>query len=82
MSDSTNTNQWGILGLAGMLSLCCVGTAVLTGGAVLAGGSVAGATVVNGGVGGIGGVIVTGLASALPLVAIGIGFRYRISRSR
>lgn len=79
MSEPTNMNQWGILGIAGILSLCCVGPAVLAGGAAVAGGSVAGTTVVNGGIDGIGGLVVTGFASALPLVAIGIGLRYHVS---
>lgn len=81
MSESTDTNRWGVLGIAGVLSLCCLGATTLAGGAALTGGSIASATVVNGAVGGIGELLVTGLATALPLLVIGIAIHYRISHS-
>lgn len=79
MSESTGTNRWGILGIAGILSLCCVGTATLIGGAAVTGGSLAGATVVNGTIGGVAELLVTMVVTALPLVAIGVALHYRSS---
>jgi hypothetical protein len=77
MGPSADGSPWGILGLAGALSLCCIGTATLAGGAAVAGGTAAGATAVSGAVGGLGGILVTALATALPLLVIGLLFRRR-----
>lgn len=79
MSESADTNRWGILGVAGVLSLCCAGTATLVGGAAVTGGSLAGATVVNETIGGVAGLLVTMVVTALPLVAIGVALHYRSS---
>ena len=64
------------LGLAGLLGLCCVGLASLAGGAAVTGG-VAGATVATAGLRGLGSVLITGLATALPLTVIGLIIRWR-----
>lgn len=77
MGSSADGSSWGILGLAGALGLCCVGTASLAGGAAVAGGTAAGATAVSGTAGGLGGILVTVLATALPLVVIGLVLRRR-----
>lgn len=79
MTESTDGPQWATLGLAGVLGLCCVGTAALAGGGLVAGGT-AGATAASGAVDSIGGILVTGLATALPLVAIGLVLRRRARR--
>jgi hypothetical protein len=62
----------GLLSLAGLLGICCVGLAALLGGAAVAGGSVAGVTMASGVVDTFAGLLVTGLATALPLVVIGL----------
>lgn len=76
MSDPAGS-QWGVLALAGVLGVCCIGLAGLAGGAALVGGSAAGLTAATGAVGGIGGLVVTGLATALPLLVIGLFIRRR-----
>lgn len=76
MSDSADS-QWGILALAGAMGVCCLGTAALIGGAAVAGGSAAGVTAVSGTVGGLGGLLVTAVATALPLLVIGVILRRR-----
>lgn len=70
---------WGLLGLAGAVGLCCVGTASLVGSATVAGGTAAAMTVASGPVTGVGGVLVSALATLLPLVVIGLVLRWRIS---
>lgn len=77
MDSSADGSPWGFLGLAGALGLCCIGTATLAGGAAVAGGTAAGATAVSGTVGGLGGILVTALATALPLFVIGLVLRRR-----
>lgn len=79
MTESTNGPQWATLGLAGMLGLCCVATAGLAGGALVAS-STASAIAVSGAGSGLGGILATGLATALPLVAIGLVLRRRVRR--
>jgi hypothetical protein len=76
MSESDGS-RWGFLALVGAMGFCCIGTAALVGGAALAGGSAAGVTAVSGTAGGLGGIIVSGLATALPLLAIGLFLRHR-----
>ncbi len=51
MDSSVDGSPWGLLGLVGTLSLCCIGTASLAGGPAIAGGSAAGATTINGAAG-------------------------------
>lgn len=77
MGSSAEGSSWGLLGLVGALGLCCVGTASLAGGAAVAGGTAAGATAVSDAVGGLEGILVTALATALPLVVIGLVLRRR-----
>lgn len=79
MAESSDNAQsrWGLLGFAGVLGLCCLGTVTLAGGAAIAGSSVAGVTTVGGGVGGFSGILATGLATALPLLVIGLILRWR-----
>lgn len=47
-ADSEDT-KWGVLGLAGIASLCCLGPAAMVGGAAVTGGAAASATAANGG---------------------------------
>lgn len=75
--DTLADGSWEILGVAGALGLCCVGTASLAGGAVVAGGTAAGTTAVSSGAGGLGGILVTALATVVPLVIIGLVLRRR-----
>lgn len=77
MGSSADGSPWGLLGLAGALSLCCIGIATLAGGAAVAGGTAAGATAVSGAAGGLGGILVTALVTALPLFVIGLVLRRR-----
>lgn len=80
MSESDGS-RWGFLALAGGIGLCCIGAAALVGGAALASGSAAGVTAVSGTVGGLGGVIISGFATALPLLVIGLFLRHRAQNS-
>jgi hypothetical protein len=77
MTESANNSRWGLLGIAGALGLCCVGTAALAGGAAIAGSTTAATTAVSGTTGGLAGILVTGLATALPLFIIGLVLRRR-----
>lgn len=77
MGFSADRSPWGLLGVAGALSLCCLGTATLAGGAAVAGGTAAGVTAVSGVAGGFGGILVTALVTALPLLVIGLVLRRR-----
>lgn len=79
MTESTDGARWATLGLAGVLGICCLGTAALAGGALVAG-STAGATAASDTIGSLGGILVTGLATALPLVAVGFVLRRRARR--
>lgn len=72
--DSTR----GTVGLAAVASLCCLGPAAIVGGAAIAGGTTSGAMVAGGAIRSIGGVLVTALATALPLVSIGLVLRRRV----
>ena len=74
MSDGS---RWGALGLAGVLSLCCIGFGGLAGGAVLAGGSTAGVTAVTTSGGGLAGVVVPTVVTAITVLLVGLSFRRR-----
>lgn len=80
MSPSGDDSSWGLLGLAGVISLCCVGIATLAGGAAVAGSGAAGVTAASGTAGGVGGLVVTALATALPLLVVGLILRRRSRR--
>jgi len=58
--------SWGVIAFAGICGLCCVALAGLTGGAAVVGGTAAGVSAARGGVSGLAGLLVTGLATALP----------------
>lgn len=73
MSELDRASPWGILGLAGTVSVCCLGTAAL------AGGNAAGVTATAGPISDFGGVLVTGLATALPLFVTGLVLRRKVS---
>lgn len=77
-SSSDSRSTWGLLGIVGALSFCCVGTSTLAGGAAIAGSSAAGATAASGG--SLGGMLVTGLATALPLFVAGVVLRWRTNQ--
>lgn len=74
--DTEEGGKWGFLALVGAMSFCCVGLLALAGGAAVTGGTAAGVTAATG-VGGLGGILVTGLATALPLLVIGLFLRRR-----
>lgn len=63
---------WGVLALAGALGVCCLGFTTLLGGSVAAGGTVADATAATGTITTLGGLLAVVLATALPLLAIGL----------
>jgi hypothetical protein len=71
-------SRWSVLALAGVCGLCCVGFGSLALGGVAAG-SVAGVTVADGAIRSLGGLVVTVLATLLPLTVIGLAVRYRRS---
>lgn len=73
-----DADRLGILGLAGLLSLCCLGLAALAGGAALGGGAVAGATIVSTGGGNISAALVSGLTTAFTLLGIALLLRWRV----
>lgn len=72
MADPAAGSRWGFLALAGALSFCCIGLAALAGGAAISGGAVSGSMVAGGAIRSLGGLLVTGLATAIPIVIIGI----------
>jgi hypothetical protein len=78
MSDESSS-RWGILTLAGLSSVCCIPLALIAGGATVTGGASAGVTAVGGAVRSIGGLLVVGLATAVPLFVVGV-FRRRRAR--
>lgn len=80
MTEGTSGSRWGLLALAGVCGICCVSLGALLGGAALAGGAAAGVTAASGTVRSLGGVVVTGVATAVPLLVIGILLRYTARR--
>lgn len=70
-----------IVGLAAVASLCCIGPAAIAGSAAVAGGTTSGALVAGGAIQSVAGALVTALATALPLAALGLLLRWRASRS-
>ena len=80
-SSKDNGSRWGILTITGLCGLCCVGLAALGGGAAVAGGTAVGVTTAGGVIGSLGGALVVGLATALPLLVIGLLLRRRTRTS-
>jgi hypothetical protein len=78
MSESDDS-RWGVLTIAGLCGFCCVGLLTLSTGAAVTGGTAAGVAVATGGVRSVGGFLVTALATAVPLVLIGLWLRRRAS---
>jgi Ca2+/H+ antiporter len=74
MSESDGS-QWGFLAIVGAMSFCCVGLLAIIGGATVTGGAAASATAATGG--GIGGIVVTGVVTAIPLLVIGLVLQRR-----
>lgn len=74
---SEEGRRWGLLGLAGALSLCCIGLGTLAGGAALVGGGAAGITVVSTSSTTLAGALVTGLSTAIPLLLVGLFLQHR-----
>jgi hypothetical protein len=77
MGDSADETPWGLLGLAGTLSLCCVGTATLAGGVAVVGSTAAATTAASGATGGLGGILISGIVTAVSVFVIGIVLRWR-----
>lgn len=77
MPESNEGSRWGILALAGTCGLCCLGLGAIAGGAAVAGGAAAGVTAASGLVQSLGGLVVTVVATALPLVVLGLVLRRR-----
>lgn len=76
MAEDTDGSRWSLLALAGACGVCCIGLGALFGGAALAGGTAAGVTATSGVVRSLGGVVVTGVATAVPLLVIGLLLRH------
>lgn len=81
MADENERMNWGILTLTGACGLCCVGLAALAGGAAMTGGAAGTAAAGTTAVSSFGGLLVTVLATALPLFVVGLFLRYRARRS-
>lgn len=64
-----------MLGVGGVLAVCCVGAAALAGGAAVTGGAAATTAAMSSYAGGLGGLLISGLATVLPLFVIGIVHR-------
>ena len=77
MAEETGESRWGLLALAGMCGICCISLGALFEGAALAGGTAAGVTAATGAVRSLGGVVVTAIATAVPLFVLGLIFRRR-----
>lgn len=77
--DADERRIWSLLALAGVLGVCCLGFSGLVGGAAVAGGTVAGITAASGTVTTLGGLLAVGLATALPLLVIGLFLTRRAS---
>lgn len=73
----TDGGRWSAIGLAGVLGLCCIGLGTLAGGAALAGGSAAGVTAVSTSTGGLGGIVVSGVVTAVTILFVGVFLRRR-----
>lgn len=74
-------SRWSVLGIAGVAGLCCIGVTSLLGGAALVGGTAAGVTAAGGTVTTVAGAAVVALATALPLVVLGLAIRWRANTS-
>jgi hypothetical protein len=82
LSEGTDGGgQWGALAAVGAMSICCLGVLALAGGAAVMGGTAAGSTAATGVIGGLTGLLVTALATALPLFVIGLFVRHRTHNS-
>ena len=78
MAGTNGGSRWGILAIAGACGICCISLGALFGGATLAGGAAAGVTAANGVVRSLGGAVVTAIATAAPLLVIGLVLRDRL----
>lgn len=78
MTGTDDGSRWGILAIAGACGVCCISLGALFGGATLAGGAAAGVTATSGVVRSFGGAAVTAIATAAPLLVIGLVLRYRL----
>lgn len=81
MAEEDEGSRFGVLVIAGVCGLCCLGLAGLGGGAVVAGGTAVGVTATSGLIRSAGGLLVTGLATALPLLVLGLFLRRRVRNS-
>jgi hypothetical protein len=81
MAEADEGSRWGILVLAGACGLCCVSIAALAGGAAIAGGTAAGVTAASGAIQSLGGLFVTAIATAVPLLVLGLFLRKRARQS-
>jgi hypothetical protein len=81
MSSDSPSSRWGILTIAGACGLCCIALGAIAGGAAVTGGATAGVTAAGGVVTSLGGLLVVGLATALPLFVTGLVLRRWAKRS-
>lgn len=81
MADADGESRWGILAIAGACGLCCVSIGAIAGGAAAVGGAAAGVTAASGVVRTLGGLVVTVVATALPLLVLGLVLRRRSRRA-
>ena len=75
MTEDTGGSGWGLLAFAGICGICCISLGTLFGGAALVGGTAAGVTASSGVVQSLGGLVFTGIATAIPLVVLGFILR-------
>jgi hypothetical protein len=80
MSNDSPSSHWGVLTIAGACGLCCIALGAIAGGAAATGGAMASVTAAGGVVTSLGGLLVVGLATALPLFVIGLVLRRRAQR--
>ena len=73
MAEDTGESRWGVVTIAGVCGICCVGA--IFGGAAVAGGTAIGVTATSGAVRSLGGLFVTGIATVVPLLVVGLVLR-------
>lgn len=76
-----DAGRWGLLAIAGTCGFCCITLTTVAGGAAVTGGAVAGVTATSGAIRSLGGLLVTAVATALPLLVIGLFLRHRARTS-
>lgn len=81
MAEADGGSRRGVLAVAGACGLCCVSIGAIAGGSAAIGGAAAGVTAASGVVRTFGGLLVTVVATALPLLVLGLVLRRRSRRA-